>query len=78
MKVNDWLRLIAGVFVLLSVVLGATVHPAWNYAAAFVCGELDPVRLHRLVPDDGVVAGCPGSRLACSALRDTSAREQDG
>ena len=25
MKVNDWLRLIAGVFVLLPVVLGATV-----------------------------------------------------
>lgn len=40
MKVNDWLRLIAGVFVLLSVVLGATVHPAWNYAAAFVAVNL--------------------------------------
>jgi hypothetical protein len=40
MKVHDWLRLIAGVFVLLSVVLGATVHPAWNYVAAFVAVNL--------------------------------------
>jgi hypothetical protein len=40
MKIQDWLRLIAGVFVLLSVVLGATVHPAWNYVAAFVAVNL--------------------------------------
>jgi hypothetical protein len=30
------LRLIAGFFVLSAVVLGATVHPYWNYVAAFV------------------------------------------
>lgn len=36
MKLNEWLRLIAGCFVLLAVVLGATVHPYWNYVAAFV------------------------------------------
>ena len=36
MKLNEWLRLIAGVFVLLALVLGATVHPYWNYFAAFV------------------------------------------
>lgn len=36
MKLNEWLRLIAGLFVLLAIVLGATVHPYWNYAAAFV------------------------------------------
>lgn len=40
MKLQEWLRLIAGVFVLLSVVLGATVHPAWNYFAAFVAMNL--------------------------------------
>jgi len=40
MKVHDWLRLIAGVFVLLSVVLSATVHPAWNYLAGFVAVNL--------------------------------------
>jgi hypothetical protein len=36
MKLNEWLRLIAGFFVLSAVVLGATVHPYWNYVAAFV------------------------------------------
>lgn len=36
MTLNEWLRLIAGCFVLLAVVLGATVHPYWNYVAAFV------------------------------------------
>jgi hypothetical protein len=40
MSVNEWLRLIAGVFVLLAVVLGATVHPYYNYAAAFVAANL--------------------------------------
>lgn len=77
MKVNDWLRLIAGVFVLLSVVL-APRSIRRGIMLPHSLRELDPVRLHRLVPDDGVVAGYPGSRLACSALRDTSAREQDG
>jgi hypothetical protein len=37
---NEWLRLIAGVFVLLALVLGATVHPYWNYFAAFVAVNL--------------------------------------
>jgi hypothetical protein len=40
MKLNDMLRLIAGVFVLLALLLGATVHPNWNYFAAFVAVNL--------------------------------------
>ncbi len=40
MTVNEWLRLIAGGFVLLSVVLGATVHPYYHYFAAFVAVNL--------------------------------------
>jgi hypothetical protein len=40
MKVNEWLRLIAGLFVLLAVILGATVHPYWNILAAFVAVNL--------------------------------------
>lgn len=40
MNLNECLRLIAGVFVLLAVVLGATVHPYWNYFAAFVAVNL--------------------------------------
>ena len=40
MRLNEWLRLIAGAFVLLAVVLGAAVHPYWNYFAAFVAANL--------------------------------------
>jgi hypothetical protein len=40
MRLNEFLRLIAGVFVLLAVILGATVHPYWNYFAAFVALNL--------------------------------------
>lgn len=40
MNVNEWLRLIAGLFVLIAVVLGATVHPYYNYFAAFVASNL--------------------------------------
>ncbi len=40
MKLNEWLRLIAGLFVTVAVVLGATVHPYYNYFAAFVAVNL--------------------------------------
>lgn len=40
LDLNEWLRLIAGAFVLLALVLGATVHPYWNYFAAFVAVNL--------------------------------------
>ena len=40
MTVNEWLRLIAGCFVLLALVLGATVHPYYNYFVAFVAANL--------------------------------------
>ena len=40
MKLNEWLRLIAGGFVLLALFLGATVHPYWNYFAVFVAVNL--------------------------------------
>ncbi|MCP9452373.1 MAG: DUF2892 domain-containing protein [Nitrospira sp.] len=40
MKLHELLRLIAGVFVLVAVVLGAIVHPYWNYFAAFVAVNL--------------------------------------
>ncbi|MGC3973388.1 MAG: DUF2892 domain-containing protein [Nitrospira sp.] len=40
MNLNEWLRLIAGLFVLVAVVLGATVHPYYNYFAAFVAANL--------------------------------------
>lgn len=40
MRLEELLRLIAGVFVLAAVILGATVHPYWNYFAAFVALNL--------------------------------------
>jgi hypothetical protein len=40
MKLDEYLRLIAGAFVLIAVILGATVHPYWNYFAAFVAINL--------------------------------------
>jgi hypothetical protein len=40
MKLNDTLRLIAGVFVLVAIILGATVHPYWNYFAVIVAANL--------------------------------------
>jgi hypothetical protein len=40
MRLNERLRLIAGVFVLIGVVLGAIVHPYGNYFAAFVAVNL--------------------------------------
>ncbi|QPD02319.1 MAG: Rhodanese [Candidatus Nitrospira kreftii] len=40
MRLNERLRLIAGIFVLAAVILGATVHPYWNYFAAFVALNL--------------------------------------
>ena len=36
MAFNRWLRLIAGVFVLVTVALGRSVHPNWYYFTAFV------------------------------------------
>jgi hypothetical protein len=40
MDLNEWLRLIAGGFVLASVFLGMTVHPSYHYVAAFVAVNL--------------------------------------
>jgi hypothetical protein len=40
MNLNEWLRLIAGAFVLASVFLGMTVHPYYHYFAAFVAVNL--------------------------------------
>ncbi len=40
MRLNERLRLIAGVFVLVAVVMGATFHPYWNYFAAIVAANL--------------------------------------
>lgn len=40
MHLNDYLRLIAGVMILVSLALGAAVHPNWNFLALFVALNL--------------------------------------
>ena len=40
MRPNERLRLIAGIFMFAAAILGATVHPYWNYFAAFVAVNL--------------------------------------
>lgn len=36
MNVTDWVHVIAGVFILTSLVLGTWVHPGWYFVTAFV------------------------------------------
>lgn len=40
MHLNEYLRLIAGVMVLVSLTLGTMVHPNWNYLGLFVAVNL--------------------------------------
>lgn len=40
MKLTELLRLIAGLFVLVALILGAAVHPYWNFLAVFVALNL--------------------------------------
>ena len=40
MRLNERLRLIAGIFMFDDAILGANVHPYWNYFAAFVAVNL--------------------------------------
>ena len=51
MPMHYAIRLVAGVFVLLSLALGYWVNPLWFLFTAFVGGEPDPVGLHSLVSD---------------------------
>lgn len=36
MTINDWIHVIAGTFILLSLALGTWVHPGWYFFTAFV------------------------------------------
>lgn len=56
MKLNELLRLIAGTFVLLAILLGATVHPLLELLRRLCRSESDPIGLYRLVSDDGAAA----------------------
>ena len=36
MTINDWIHVIAGTFILVSLALGTWVHPGWYFFTAFV------------------------------------------
>ena len=36
MKVNDWIHVVAGCFILISLALGIWIHPYWFFFTAFV------------------------------------------
>lgn len=40
MKINDWIHVIAGAFILASLALGTWVHPYWYLFTAFVGANL--------------------------------------
>ena len=40
MIVNDWIHVIAGLFILASLALGTWVHPYWYFITAFVGANL--------------------------------------
>lgn len=40
MVINDWIHVIAGLFILVSVALGVLVHPYWFFFTAFVGANL--------------------------------------
>ena len=67
MNVDRWLRLVAGLFVMLSLALGYFVHPYWYFFTAFVGLNLFQ-SAYELVLDDDVFAqawrqGPDGTRL---------------
>ena len=53
MTLDEWLRAIAGTFVLLSLALGWFVHPAFFLFTAFVGANLLAVGVHEDLSDDG-------------------------
>ena len=55
MRINDWLRGIAGTFVLLSLALGWFVHPAFFLFTAFVGGNLLQSAFSKSCPMMGIL-----------------------
>jgi fatty acid desaturase len=50
MVVNDWIHVIAGIFILVSVALGVWVHPYWFFFTAFVGANLFQYGLSKFCP----------------------------
>ncbi|MFZ5801783.1 MAG: YgaP family membrane protein [Candidatus Omnitrophota bacterium] len=63
MSIERWIRVIAGIFILASVVLGAFVHKAWLFFTAFVGLNLFQSAFTGWCPMEGIlkrlgVKGC--------------------
>lgn len=50
MVVNDWIHVIAGIFILVSVALGIWVHPYWFFFTAFVGANLFQYGFSKICP----------------------------
>lgn len=50
MNVNDWVHVIAGIFILGSLALGTWVHPYWYFFTAFVGANLFQYGLTKFCP----------------------------
>jgi hypothetical protein len=64
MNVNDWIHVLAGIFILLSLALGTWVHPYWYFFTAFVGLNLFQFGLTKFCPLGLILkkAGVPESR----------------
>jgi hypothetical protein len=65
LTLNEWLRAVAGTFVLLSVGLGYFVHPAWFLFTAFVGANLLQSAFSKWCPMITILrkAGVPEEKL---------------
>ena len=50
MNVNDWVHVIAGIFILASLALGTWVHPYWYFFTAFVGANLLQYGISKFCP----------------------------
>ena len=64
MTVNDWIHVLAGSFILISLALGTWVHPYWYFFTAFVGANLFQYGFSKLCPLGIVLKklGVPESR----------------
>ncbi len=76
MVVNDWIHVIAGSFIMISLALGTWVHPYWYFFTAFVGANLFQFGITKFCPMGTILkklgvpetkASCPTSAQGCAA-----------
>ena len=67
MNVNDYIHVIAGTFILLSLALGTWVHPYWYFFTAFVGANLFQYGITKFCPMAFILKkiGVPEERQSC-------------